>query len=61
MALLQPLIEALRQEVMASTGKTKMGRLWVYVRDERPPAAVYLYSPDRRTSDDHCGRTKPVR
>jgi hypothetical protein len=36
-------------------GRTKTGRLWVYVRDDRPwngpgpPAAVYLYSPDRRT------------
>jgi transposase len=36
------------------TGKTKTGRLWVYLRDERPyggpapPAAVYRYSPDRK-------------
>jgi transposase len=35
-------------------GRTKTGRLWVYARDHRPwcgpdpPAAVYLYSPDRR-------------
>ena len=35
-------------------GKTKTGRLWTLVRDERlwgsaaPPAAFYLYSPDRR-------------
>ena len=35
-------------------GRTKTGRLWVYARDARPwcgpdpPAAVYLYSPDRR-------------
>jgi transposase len=35
-------------------GRTKTGRLWVYVRDDRPwsgpdpPAAIYLYSPDRR-------------
>jgi hypothetical protein len=35
-------------------GKTKTGRLWVYVRDERghggarPPAAIYYYSPDRK-------------
>lgn len=34
--------------------RTKTGRLWVYVRDDRPwsgadpPAAVYFYSPDRR-------------
>jgi hypothetical protein len=36
------------------TGKTKTGRLWVYLRDERPfsgqapPAVVYRYSPDRK-------------
>lgn len=36
-------------------GRTKTGRLWVYARDDRPwrgpdpPAAVYLYSPDRRS------------
>jgi len=35
-------------------GKTKTGRLWTLVRDERPwgsrapPAAFYRYSPDRR-------------
>jgi transposase len=35
-------------------GRTKTGRLWVYTRDDRPwngpdpPAAVYLYSPDRK-------------
>lgn len=35
-------------------GRTKTGRLWVYARDDRPwngpdpPAAVYLYSPDRK-------------
>ncbi|HZX97818.1 MAG TPA: IS66 family transposase [Myxococcales bacterium] len=35
-------------------GKTNTGRLWVVVRDERPwgsevpPAAFYLYSPDRK-------------
>ena len=33
--------------------KTRTGRLWTYVRDDRPfggadpPAAVYFYSPDR--------------
>jgi transposase len=37
-------------------GKTKTGRLWVAVRDERPfgstapPAAFYLYSPDRKSA-----------
>jgi transposase len=36
------------------TGKTKTGRLWTYVRDERPfagsrpPAALFCYSPDRK-------------
>lgn len=35
-------------------GRTRTGRLWVYVRDDRPwggpdpPAALYLYSPDRK-------------
>ena len=35
-------------------GRTKMGRLWVYARDDRPwngpdpPAAVYFYSTDRK-------------
>jgi transposase len=69
-AALQPLIDALAAEVMASdtlhvddtpvpvlapgTGKTKTGRLWAYVRDERPfaghrlPAALFFYSPDRK-------------
>lgn len=41
-------------------GRTKSGRLWVYLRDDRPwngplpPAAVYYYSPDR--SGDHAVR-----
>ena len=69
-AALQPLIDALVAEVMASdtlhvddtpvpvltpgAGKTKTGRLWTYVRDERPfngdrpPAALFFYSPDRK-------------
>ena len=35
-------------------GKTKTGRLWCYVRDDRPfagqapPAVLYCYSPDRK-------------
>ena len=35
-------------------GRTKTGRLWAYLRDERPyagtaaPAVFYRYSPDRR-------------
>jgi hypothetical protein len=38
------------------TGKTKTGRSWVYLRDERPsgvrapPAIVYRYSPIARAS-----------
>jgi transposase len=69
-AVLQPLVDALAVEVMGSetlhvddtpvpvlapgTGKTKTGRLWTYVRDERPfagtrpPAALFFYSPDRK-------------
>jgi transposase len=35
-------------------GRTKTGRLWAYVRDQRswggtdPPAALYIYAPDRK-------------
>jgi transposase len=69
-ALLAPLTEALRAHVFSSdvvhtddtpipvlapgNGKTKTGRLWTYVRDERPaagevaPAVWFAYSPDRR-------------
>ena len=69
-ALMQPLVEALGAYVLAAeklhaddtpvpvlapgTGKTKQGRLWDYVRDDRPagstdPPAVWLrYSPDRK-------------
>ncbi len=68
--LLAPLVEVLRRHVMAAEklhaddipvpvlapglGKTKTGRLWTYVRDDRPaadstPAAVWFaYSPDRK-------------
>ena len=67
---MDPLIEAIGRHVFASgvlhgddtpvpvlapgLGKTKTGRLWVYVRDERPwsgsspPAALYRYSEDRK-------------
>jgi hypothetical protein len=40
-------------------GKTKQGRLWVYVRDDRPagdttaPAVWFTYSPDRRGEHPH--------
>ena len=69
-ALLSPLIDTLGRYVLATPklhaddtpvpvldpgrGKTKTGRLWTYVRDDRPsgstdPAAVWFrYSPDRR-------------
>jgi transposase len=68
--LLEPLVEALRRHVMAAgklhaddtpvpvlapgLGKTKTGRLWTYVRDDRsagdrtPPAVWFTYSPDRK-------------
>ena len=41
-------------------GKTRTGRLWVVVRDDRPfggpdpPVAVYFYSPDRRGEHPQC-------
>ncbi len=49
-------------------GRTKTGRLWVYARDDRPwggpdpPAAVYLYSQDRRAERPvaHLARFKGV-
>jgi hypothetical protein len=69
-AALQPLVDALAADILAGdslhvddtpvpvlapgTGKTKTGRLWTYVRDERPfagarpPAALFFYSPDRK-------------
>jgi transposase len=68
--LLEPLVEALRRYVTAAgklhaddtpvpvlapgQGKTKTGRLWTYVRDDRPagdtaaPAVWFAYSPDRK-------------
>lgn len=68
--LLEPLAQAIGDHVRAGAalhaddtpvpvldpgrGRTKTGRLWTLVRDERPwagpapPAAVYLYSPDRK-------------
>jgi hypothetical protein len=69
-ALLRPLIDALERHVMTGdrlyaddtpvpvlapgNGKTKTGRLWSYLRDERPhggttpPAVRYRYSVDRQ-------------
>lgn len=68
--LLSPLVEAVRRDVLAGdkvhaddtpvpvlapgSGTTKTGRLWTYVRDDRPAAAVappavwFAYSPNRR-------------
>jgi transposase len=68
--LLEPLVKALHRHVMSASklhaddtpvpvlapgnGKTKLGRLWTYVRDDRPagdsnpPAVWFVYSPDRR-------------
>jgi transposase len=43
------------QMLAPGTGKTRTSRLWVYVRDERqwgsetPPAALYRFSPDRKS------------
>ena len=49
-------------------GRTRTGRLWVYARDDRPwngpdpPAALYLYSPDRRAERpaSHLAKFKGV-
>lgn len=68
--LLEPLISEFKKYVFSSSqihgddtpvkvlapgnGKTKLGRLWTYVRDGRPfgeeaaPAVCYFYSPDRK-------------
>ncbi len=68
--LVAPLIDRIEAHVMAGdvihaddtpvpvlspgNGKTKTGRFWVYLRDERPhggrapPAALYRYTPDRK-------------
>ena len=74
--LLAPLVEELRRHVMAGhkihgddtpvpvlepgRGKTKTGRLWTYVRDDRPagdetpPAVWYCYTPDRKGEHPHA-------
>jgi transposase len=68
--LLSPLVDALRNHVLSGkkihaddtpvpvlapgNGKTKTGRLWTYVRDDRPagensaPAVWFAYSADRK-------------
>jgi len=46
------------------SGKTKTGRLWTYVRDERPaageaaPAVWFAYSPDRKGEHPRVPQTK---
>jgi transposase len=74
-ATLMPVVETIRTHVFAAerlhaddttvpvldVGQTRTGRLWAYVRDDRPfagadpPAAVYFYSPDRagRHPEEH--------
>lgn len=69
-ALVDPLLVALSKYVMSAqklhaddtpipvlapgTGKTKTGRLWIYVRNDQPagstdpPAVLFRYSPDRK-------------
>jgi transposase len=69
-ATLMPLVEAIQAHVLAAerihaddttvpvldVGKTRTGRLWTYVRDDRPfagpapPAAIYFFSPDRTSA-----------
>ena len=66
-ATLMPLVDEIRNHVFAAerihaddttvpvlaSGKTRTGRLWAYVRDDKPfagraaPAAIFYYSPDR--------------
>lgn len=68
--LMAPLVDAIGEHAMGGdtlhaddtpikvlapgTGRTKTGRLWVYLRNEgdwngpAPPAALYRYSPDRK-------------
>ena len=68
---LEPLVDAIRKYVLQAmkihaddtpvsvlapgNGKTKTGRLWTYVRDDRPagsseaPAVWFAYSPDRKS------------
>ena len=82
--LIDPLLAALSCYVLAAdkvhaddtpvkvldpgAGKTKTGRLWVYVRDDRPagnlaPAAAwYRYSPDRKGEhpQDHLKRFRGI-
>jgi transposase len=74
--LVAPLVGALGRYVLAAAklhaddtpvpvlcpgrGRTQTGRLWAYVRDDRPsagpdpPAVVYRYSPDRKAERPHA-------
>lgn len=86
--LVDPLIEALARYVISAgklhaddtpvpvldpgRGRTKTGRLWTYVRDDRPaasteaPAVLFRYSPDRRGERprehlrEFTGKLKPM-
>jgi transposase len=74
-SLLEPLVTVLERYVLATEklhaddtpvpvlspgkGRTQTGRLWAYVKDDRPsagpdpPAVVYRYSPDRKAERPH--------
>ena len=77
---MEPLVDAIQEHVLKATklhaddipvpvlapgtGKTKTGRLWTYVRDDRPsgskepPAVWFAYSPDRKAEhpEKHLAR-----
>ncbi|MEO6080909.1 MAG: IS66 family transposase, partial [Steroidobacteraceae bacterium] len=79
-ALLAPLVDAVKAHVLAGAklhgddtpvpvlcpgkGTTRQGRLWTYVRDDRPaasdiaPAVWFVYSPDRKGKhpQDHLAK-----
>jgi len=80
--LVAPLVDEIRKHVLAASkihaddtpvpvlapgnGKTKTGRLWTYVRDDRPaaqstaPAVWFAYSEDRKGEHPppHCSRQR---
>jgi transposase len=80
--VLAPLVEAVKRYVLSAgklhgddvpvpvlepgNGKTKTGRLWTYVRDDRPagdeaaPAVWFAYSPDRK-GEHPAGHLKSFR
>ena len=82
--LLAPLVAAVRDHVMSAgklhaddtpvpvlapgNGRTTIGRLWTYVRDDRPsgdttsPAVWFAYSPDRKGENprQHLKRKRSV-